>query len=90
MSPPANAAPKFSAIAYSTVTGAWGWSILGRTPQEASDIAYVRCMEAGGQVCKVVAQSPPGGCVALARRDNGIFQGGSGPTSAAAQRQAYE
>lgn len=85
---PANADPKYSAITYSHNTGAWGWAMLAGSQQQAEDVAMTYCAGAGGTDCKVMAASVAGGCVALARGVT-TAAGGSGPTPAEAQGNAY-
>jgi len=88
---PANAAPKFSAIVYSPATGAWGWAMLAGTQQQAVDVAMTNCAGAGGTDCQSAAKSSAGGCVALVRSktDGAVWYGGTGPTSAEAQGNAF-
>jgi hypothetical protein len=89
--PLANAAPKFSAIVYSPANGAWGWAMLAGTQQQAVDVAMTYCAGAGGSNCQMVAKSAAGGCVALARSktDGAVWHGGTGPTPAEAQGNAF-
>ena len=86
---PANAAPKFSSIAYSSETGAWGWSMLAGSEQQAIDVAMGHCVRAGGRNCITMTSSEPGGCVALVRTAGGSSAGGRGRTNEEAQSNAY-
>jgi hypothetical protein len=85
--PPANAAPKFSAIAYSSDNGAWGWSMLAGSEQQAVDVAMNYCAQAGGTNCARMVASGPGGCVALGRRPDGYALGAIGSTHVGAQER---
>lgn len=89
--PPANAAAKFSAIAYSPKTGAWGWAMLAGKQQQAADVAMTYCAGAGGTDCQSAAKSAAGGCVSLVRSktDGSVWFGGTGPSPAEAQGNAF-
>lgn len=78
---PAQAASYWGAIAYSP-DGSWGRAWDYPTASEAGQAAVNEC---GYTDCKVLSQFPNCGAVAY---DGHAYQGGTGPTLAAAQARA--
>lgn len=92
--PPANAAPKFAAAAYSHSDGAWGMSRLATSQQQATDLAMAACTSpmVGGKTCVLVASTQAGlsgDCVAIGRsRDGASSQGATAGSEADAKAKA--
>jgi Domain of unknown function (DUF4189) len=85
--PAAHASDGWSAIAYSDDNGAYGLARNFADKKEAEAAAMATCVQRGGGNCRIAVRSQ-GGCVALAYGAG--WQGGQGPTVAAAEADALD